>query len=247
MITICQVPFPQKDLSICIVGAETAAAVLDLTDPMQTSSPVSMIVGAIDSDIAATASHTTEMFGTPLLSDWALSATLSNKWMFPTFSRVLASSYSEAEAIAHFVFYHGWKSVGLLRVPTESSTSFGDHFVKIAGELGISVSTNVLWTSETEITHWAPSDPEYQAAVGESRTLLTRLRDSVFIMVFAMFRGDAEVILPLCEELGMLQQPFVIIGVRSWMFRPNALFQGFLFSLSLSLSCSSALPDLSRC
>jgi hypothetical protein len=100
-------------------------------------SELPVILGPDYSSVTAGSRTTTASFEIPLVSAYATSPTLSDKNLYPTFSRVIPNDALQGQAIAAFLRHFGWKRFAILSGVDDFESNLRESIVKSAAEVGI--------------------------------------------------------------------------------------------------------------
>ncbi|XP_056334377.1 extracellular calcium-sensing receptor [Danio aesculapii] len=106
-------------------------------------SPIHAIIGETESSATIILSKTTGPFKIPVISHSASCECLSNRKIYPSFFRTIASDYHQGRALAFIVKHFGWSWVGTVNSDNDYGNNVMAIFLNTAQKEGICVEYSV--------------------------------------------------------------------------------------------------------
>ena len=88
-------------------------------------------------------------FSTPVISGSSTNAALSNKAVYPTFSRIVSSDLFQGKTLAKIVYDFGWSNVAILHADDSYSSGLAQDIQAACINLNITVLASIQFVANT--------------------------------------------------------------------------------------------------
>jgi len=169
---------------------------------------VSGVIGAASSSVSGVAAMAGSIYDIPQISYSSTSSELSNKEIYPFFSRVVPPDSQQGEALARLCAYFGWDRVAALSTTDAIGTQTIEIFTNMAEKEGIRILSYNTFPPNTRPSGSGPN-PDMDSL---RSSLLTIKSTGAKIILIAALVGDAQVALREAVNLGMTGPDVVFVG-----------------------------------
>jgi hypothetical protein len=123
---------------LCDEGGDSLRSTYDLLDAMENDG-IGAVAGYAASTDATAGNQLMYNYGKlPVVSHWSSGGDLSDKFMYPTYSRILPNDYQVAQKLATLIAQWGASTVVIMHILEDSGQSFNDQLVLDLQALNIS-------------------------------------------------------------------------------------------------------------
>ncbi|CEO97148.1 G-protein coupled receptors family 3 profile domain-containing protein [Plasmodiophora brassicae] len=160
---------------------------------------VQLLIGPVLSAEGVQVAQIAGMMNVPVLSGTVAATGMSDKTLYPTFSRIRSTNAYGAVSAVQFISYYGWDQVVVICSPTDAySIELASTLVSLAPSKGIHVALNLQFNS---------------AGGDDPAAVLQRVVDSKVRVLFVMLTlADWNVLVPVAAQMGLTSASYVWIA-----------------------------------
>ena len=179
------------------------------------------IIGAACSTVSQPISLLAASWGIPVISWASTSDSLSNKEVYPTFTRVEGTWSILAPVLNDVVDHFGWNRIGVLYAPDEIMKTTALDLGRELQQNG----KNVIYQVIPNIAQDARVGLENQ---NDQQNVLRLLKEQARIFIFMCYMSDSLNLMMSAKAVGMLNGDYTFITHKDLANPRNSVFEGIL-------------------